>query len=321
MPLYPNQPTGYPDWYSTSGYGPSSQQQQPQQHDTNAAFAASQAAEDARRWDQEVERVRQALAQSAGWDREKKTLELADAEKGRANAWKIAELSAQTSRYGTDRNAEVQLAQLKETQRQFDQNHGLEMQKFGLEEKKYGLNVADSYANYAQTADQAFAMNDFKDAMGRVGQGLSPSMVGSNGATPHAKTWEDFAALSGFSSLPVVQQGQAANQPFAEGPAGMAQQGGAGAGAGSADPRIKAMKAVADAMPPSDSVGHDEQDWAGLDAIKNLWFARKPGQVERLGQARRQIGMAGLKRLGFDPNLVEQDRIRAGVGQGSVSSA
>lgn len=268
--------------------------------------------DDTRKWDQLVAEIKQALAVSSGWDREKKQLELEDAEKGRQNAYRIAELNDRTARYGIDERSRLELAQLKQNQKQFDATHGLELQKFGL-------NVADSFTKWSQTPDMIWAHKDFTGALGKtLGQyGVSPTSGPMDG--PRAKTWEDFAALSGYQDMPAVQAGQSSGgvtRPVEAGGAGA----GAGAGGGT-DQRIKAMRAVADAMPPSDTDGADPQDWQALRAIESLYFARKPGSVESLGAPRRKTAQAGLARLGHDPATVESDYTRAGVGQGRARAA
>lgn len=241
-----------------------------------------------RRWDIYTKAISDAYAASSGWTRTQLEAQMDDAKKGRENAYKIAELSANTSRYGTDRNYDVQMAQLRQNQVQFEQNHGLEMAK--------------AYTQYASTPDQVFAMNDFKSALGRVGQGFSPAPMAEQGS-PKAKTYEDFAALTNYKS---------------GGGGGRASASGGGA---TTDARLKAMKAVSDAMPPSDGQGHDEQDWAAIDAIKQLYFAGRPGEVERLGAPRRKIAQAGLARAGYDVASVENQRMRGLPGQGSVRAA
>src|SRR5690349_14988813 len=98
IPQYPNtapgQPTinwgamaGAPTWSAhgaQAGAMPSSSGGDPQA--------------DARRWDAYVQQIQQALQASAGFERVKLQKQYEDAEKGRENAYKIAQLSAETSR-------------------------------------------------------------------------------------------------------------------------------------------------------------------------------------------------------------------------------
>lgn len=250
-------------------------------------------------WNAYLAQIQAALQASSGWERTKFEAQLADAQKGRDNAVRIAELQAKTSRYGTDQNTAVQLAQLRQNQQQFDANHGLE--------------VAKAYTAYSQTPDMMFARNDFVNALGRTGQGLSPAPVMSQG-TPQAKNWQDFAVLSGY--------GNATTKAGASGGGAQAkQQSGGGSGGGGTDPRHKAVKAVMDAIPPSDTAGHDDQDYEALNAIRSLYAAGMPGSVERLGASRQKIANAGLARMGYDANLVNEDYKRGLPGQQSVRAA
>jgi len=239
-------------------------------------------------WDQYVNAIKAALAASSGFQRMQLQAQLDDAEKGRANAYKIAQLSAETSRYGVDVNARLRMAELKQQQAQFEATHGLDLAK--------------AYTQFASTPDMMFARNDFINALGRVGQGGFPQDVTTEGQ-PHAKTWEDFQAI--------------ANLGTGKGGGGGGGGGGAAAGGGTADPRMTAANAVMKAIPPSDGAGHDDQDWAALSAIQALYSAGKPGSVARLGAARGKIALAGLARLGYDPATVLEDYTRAGVGQQS----
>ncbi len=246
--------------------------------------ASAGAAEQAAAWERYIAIITKAMETASGFQLKQLEAQRDDALKGRENALTIARLSASTSRYGTDQQTMLQLRQLEQQQSQFQANHGLELAK--------------TYAQFASTPDQAFAMNDFKSALGRVSQGYSPAPMASQGA-PKAKTWEDFAALSQYG-------GGGKNT---------------GDGGGSGDTRNKAIKAVTEAMPPSDGAGHDDQDWAALSAISALYQAGLPGSVERLGAPRRKIAQAGLARAGYDPAAVEYERMRGLPGQQSARLA
>lgn len=250
------------------------------------------------KWDEYIATIKAALAASSGWNERQLAAQLADAEKARANAMEIARLNAQTSRYGTNVNAMVQLRQLEQQQRQFEANHGLE--------------IAKAYTQYASTPDLMWAHRDFTSALANVGQGRSPQSVASQPA-PRAKTWQDFAALAGYGGNSAVAAGAGGGQA-------QMMAGGAG-GAGGADPRLKAMKAIGDAIPPSDTPGNDDQDWAAINAIANLYFAGRPGEVERLGRQRRKTTMAGLARASYDPLLVEEERVRGLPNRGNPRAA
>jgi len=243
---------------------------------------------------------------------EKKQIEarIEDMVQGRANAIKIAQLTADTSRYGTDVGRQTRLDELTQNQRQFDSTHALDLQKFGLD-------YAKAYTDYARTPDMRWSANDFDTAVANIRGGGGPVSARAQ-AAPTPKSWESFAALQGFNT-PVVRAGAGGGQAYGGGGGAGASAGGAGAGA--PDLRLKAMQAVGAAMPPSDGTGHDSQDWAALDALKSLYFSGRPGEVEKLGAPRRKIAQAGLARLGYDPALVESDRQRGLPGQQSVRRA
>ena len=215
-----------------------------------------------------------------------------DAEKALKNAMQIAQLTAETSRYGTDVASRDRLAALEVNQEQFRANHALDQQKFGLD-------VAKTYTQFASTYDDLFALQDLKGAIGSIGAGQGVAPLGSQGQ-PHAKNWNDFYALTGYGS------------PMAG--AGAAQ----GGGSTGTDPRVTAANAVMKALPPSQTAGNDPQDWNAINAITSLYFGAKPGEVEKLGQERQKAAQGGLARAGFNPRLVDEERKRSLPGQGSV---
>lgn len=235
-----------------------------------------------------------------------------DAEKALQNARTIAQLTNETSRYGTDVQRRTQLDQLQQNQRQFDATHGLEMQKFGLDQNRFGLDVAKAYTDYASGPDTLFMLNDFQQGLASAGVGEGPQPYGA-GAAPQARGWEDFAALAGFGNLPAVQARQSNGGPVM---ASAAAQSGGGS-----DPRIKAARSIIDAMPPSNGQGHDDNNFAALDAIEAVFRAARPGTYERLRPGQKKAFAAGLSRRGYyAPDAIE-DMQRAGIGQGSVRAA
>ena len=255
-------------------------------------------------WDAKVKEVTDALAKASGWEREKLRLELEDALKGRENAYKIAELQSNTSRYGTDKNYDAQMARLTEDSRQFDLNHGLDRDRLQLDVVKTGV-------DYLSTPDRAFMYGDLQEGLGRAGLGLGPQPYGTNGQ-PHMKTWEDFAALSGFGANPAVQAGQSGATMAATG-AGAAPPGGGG------DPRVKAATGILKAIPISDGQGMDDDDFAALNAIENVFRASKPGSYERMRPGQQAMFRAGLGRLGYwGPDALKQMRRNAPGQQASA---
>ena len=252
-------------------------------------------------YDAYIGTLTQAWQESSGLQRKQIEAQIEDAKKGRENALQIAQMQDATSRYGTDVASRDRMAQLYQTQEQFNATHGLELAK--------------AYTQFSSSPDMMFARNDFVNAVGRVGQGLGPRNVMSQG-TPHANTWQDFAALSGYNT-PAVQAGRSQG-----GGGGSPQMNASGGGSGSGtDQRTSAVNAIMKAMPPSDDDGYDGQDWEALNAIRSLYAARRPGSVARLGKERQKIANAGLARMGYDPNLVNEDYRRTLPGNQSVRRA
>ncbi len=355
LPQYPGLPVGAPtiNWgamstsptWNVHGAQAGGDPRAPHLANLATAFdaAASNAQAEKARWDQYVKTIQDALQASAGFERTKLQKQYEDAEKGRQNAYKIADLQAQTSRYGVDRQTETELARLRENQRQFDNNHNLEMQKFGLDRERFGferekfgkefgleeqrfgldkdrfgLDYANAYTNFAQTSDNPWLLKDFEGAVGRVGLGQGVQPISTQANQPRAKTWEDFAAISGYATLPGVQAGRTSTAEPAmagSGPGAMAQEQSINNGP---DKQLKAMRAVAEAMPPSATPGMDDSDWAAINAYKSLYFAGRPGEIARLGKERNKIGMNGLRRAGYNPALLEEDYTRGLPGQGSA---
>lgn len=234
-------------------------------------------------WDNYIRILTAAWAESAGVERQKLAAQIEDARLGRENALEIARLQAQTSRYGTNAQTMTRLAELRQNDRQFAASHGLE--------------IAKAVTAYEQTPDQMFAKQDLMNNLARVGAGYTPAPM-AEGGKPRAKTWEDFQALTNI------------------GAGGGGGKGASGGGGAMADPRMKAIKSISDALPPSDDDGHDSQDWAALRAIESVYLSGNPA-YQKLGSARQKIASAGMARLGYDPILAEQDRRRALPGQGN----
>lgn len=242
--------------------------------------------------------VERALTEQNAFNKLQLERQREDAEKALANAMNIAKLQAETSRYGTDQQTRVALARMQQDDAQFQANHG--------------LNIAKAYTEYASTPDRLFMLNDLTEGLNRVGQGLGVQPYGSNG-TPQPKTWESFAALSGFGNMPAVQAGGG----------GMPSGGGGNqaAAGGGGDPRQKAEMAILKAIPPSDGYGNSRDDFAALAAIENVRRASKPGSYERLRPGQQAAFRGGLSRLGlYAPDVIEDMR-RSGIGQGSARQA
>jgi hypothetical protein len=298
-----------------------------------------------------------------------------DAQAGRANAYKIAKLQADVSRYGIDMQRKTALDQLKENARQFDASHALEMERFafdkekfgkefGLEEKKFGLNYADTATEYLSSPDRFAQGMDFRlmadrALIGANGGGETPQgpQPYGSGVTFTPKTEQDFAVLAGYGRTP--QEGQplapaassgwfpgAGAVPSSPAPSGPSspQMGGqtpAPAGTGDADmryalegpsawtpgpggpprsddgqvginpvngdgtprpapdPRVKVIKQLFDAMPPSQTPGYDENDLAVMEAAKALMGTNlQPGTLQRMRPDQKKIYGSFIRRSG-----------------------
>lgn len=337
---YANTQTGQNDINYSGGYGSdsSSSYSGGSQYDT-VQGAQTQAASYQKIMDEINAKISQLQGslnsindEQSKFERDKLKAQYDDAQKGRDNAYEIAKLNGANQRYGYDQQRQTEIDKLKQDQNQYDQTHALDL-------KKYGLEVAKAYTSYASTPDQVWALNDFKSALSNVGQGLTPQSSATE-PTAHAKTWQDFAALSGYDTTGDTTTGSTSTGTNSSGgttytasgsgtdgsgyTAADTASGGTsstGDSSGGTDQRQTAISAVVKAMPASESQGHDDQDWAALNAIKSLYFAGKPGSVERLGAARRKTAQSGLARAGYDPNLVEEDYTKAGVGQGAARAA
>jgi hypothetical protein len=307
-------------------------------------------------WDAYTSDLQDALSESAGWEREKLSAQLKDAEAGRANAYKIASLQAKTQRYGIDQNTMVELKKLTETQRQFDANHALDMQRFGLEQQKFGLSYAQAATDYLSTPDRYAQGMDFRAMADRALTGASgggetrqgPQPYGT-GVTFQPKTEQDFAVLASYGQpgstgnassawspqrtgvaapfAPLVQtptgadptqahisSGDTAGQPVSAQPTND--------GSTPPDPRVKALKGIIDAVPPSSGPGHDDNDIAVMQAAQALYSTNlQPGTLEAMRPDQRAIYSSFVKRSGRSWNDYVDDYQRSAPGQRSVRAA
>lgn len=288
-------------------------------------------------YDDYISDIESSLSEASGSQQRALDAQLKSAKAAQKNAMEIAKLQASTSRYGIDVASKDRMRALLENARQFDAVHGLDIQKFDESKRQFGLthglDVAKAYTQYASTPDMMFARNDFVSALGRVGQGLGPDRAIDRTPGPRAKTWQDFAALAQYPGPGGAQSTQGAPGAPASGTGAGPEAAGGGTVSGGGmvqgpdgswgpapapDPRLKAMRAVTEALPPSQAGGADDNDWAAINAITSLYKAGHPGSVARLGPARQKIALAGLARAGYDPGLVQEEYDRGLPGQGSV---
>ena len=280
---------------------PSTNTQQSGSYDANAAIARYQA---------ELQRIQALLQQmgeaNAGWEREKLEAQREDAKRALENAYKIAELQAQTSRYGIDQQTRVALKQLEENQRQFDRNHE-------LEQRKLGLTYAQTATEYLSTPDRYFQGANYLNMAGRVFANQSGS--GAAVGQPVPKTEQDFANLAAGGTGQQAYTGTS--------PADVAQRA-AGAGGAGADERVKALTGVIKALPPSQGAGLDNNDQAVMAAARALYSTNlNPGQYQRIASSptNRGITRSAISRLGDSPDEWEARQRRNQIGFGSSRAA
>jgi hypothetical protein len=339
-------------------------------------------------YDQLIANLGAAFQESSGFERQKLAAQIKDAGAARQNAMsiaklqastsiKVAQIGAQTQRYGIDVGRQNILDQLKENARQFDANHALDMERFGLDKQKHaetirefdvntgleqekiglqraGLNLdfAKTATDYLSSPDRYFQAGDYLNMASRAMNGLGNQPYGTWGTSgdtqvaPTPKTQADFAALAGYD-LSGTSGAPAAGTPAAAAPApapaaapaadgtpapaaapaatpgaAMPQVPGAvPANATANDPRLKALQAMFNAVPPSGDYGLNDDDWAVLNAAKSLMAARRPGTWERMRPGQQALTVSAGRRLGADPNDVIANLQSANLGQGSVRAA
>lgn len=258
-------------------------------------------------WDRYIAYLQEALQASSGYQRMVLEKQYEDAERGRQNAYKIARLQAETSRYGTDVNREVELARLKENARQFDANHGLEMQKLGLD-------YARTATDYLSTPDRYFQAGNYLNFASRVLAGQPGAAPYGSVGTPTPKTSQDFAILAG-GGIPGTGQGGSAQD--------VANRAASAGGAG-ADDRVRAVQALTKALPPSAGDGLDPTDFAVLGAVHQLYNRNLTPQQYLTIEANpdlKAMTASGGRRLGYNPDQWEAQQRRNLPGQGSVRAA
>lgn len=252
-----------------------------------------------RRWDEHVATLEKAANEGTEFDRAARLRQLEDVKEGRDNAYKIAQLSNSTSRYGTDVQAKQQMADLKERQRQYDLTHGLDLERIGLDRAK-------TATDYLSTPDRYVQAGDFLDLSGQVMAGGGGASYQGGRAQP--KTMQDFAVLQSGGN-----PGRQIGQP------------GAGGAGGGTDPRVKAATDLMKQYGPSDGYGHDQNSYAVLDAAKQIFAlpSLTPGQQKSIRsspQYQQMLSSAG-GRLGENVAEWQYQNKRSLPGQGSVRAA
>jgi hypothetical protein len=313
----------------------------------------------AQEWDNYTAQVGAALQASSGLEREKLAAQMKDAQAGRENAYKIAKLQADTQRYGYDTARQTALDQLKENARQFDASHALEKQKFGLDYAKTATDYLSTPDRYAQGIDfqrmvgrvlnnqggpepygtgvtfQPKTEQDFA-ALANYGQdGSTPAGVDAGWTPPRADAPMEspklVTTLPGGTAAPSAPMDpRLTTQPVSEwggggGVADTASPGGlapTGNEQTTPDPRVKALKGILDAVPPSATPGHDNNDMAVMAAAQALYSTNlQPGALQRMRPDQQAILGSFIKRSGRSLNDWKADYDSYQPGQQSVRRA
>lgn len=260
----------------------------------------AQWAEYMRRWDAYAKAVGDAYTASSGFEREKLARQYEEAQKGRDQAAQLANLTAQTSRYGADLQRQSQIDQLKQSQRQFDATHALDVQRLGLDRAK-------TATDYLSTPDRYAQASRYLNLSSRVLAG-QPGVGSYDPSVARPKTEADFAVLqAGGNPDRQVDPSQAA----------------AGGGSG-ADARVRAIQGLLKASPPSTGAGLDNNDYAVLQATKHIMSLNlTPQQQAQINASPEYKAMLGseARSQGQNPDEWWQSQQRSLPGQRSARLA
>jgi hypothetical protein len=275
--------TGQPGDPTSSAY--------PAYSETNPPFT-NPSAWTSQQWNAYISKITlEAQTASSGFERWKARMQLEDAQKGRDNEAALQQMRNDASKYGTDIQRQTAIDQLAENARQYDLNHGLEMQKLGLSR-------AQTATDYLSTPDRYIEGASFLDLSGRV---LSGGGYAQPAGDPQMKTMADYQALeNGGNPGRQVSSAQV--------------------GGNAADPRVKALKAVIDAAPPSADPGLDNNGYAVLQAAKHIYSMnltpQQQAQIKGDKQYQQMLASAG-GRAGYNPDQWWQKQQQSLPGQSS----
>lgn len=283
-------------------------------------------------WDAYIATVKQAYAASSGFERIKLKAQLDDAEAGRQNSYRIAQLQSDTSRYGVDVGRQNTLDELKQRDKEFTANHELDLKKFGVTEgeltgvyngqptlaaRRDQLTEAQLIAQQRSQPNRLFQTMDLEQALGSIRAGRPATSMTRTGVS----------AIDGLSS-------DYTGNPYLTGyraPTGNGASPDTGAGQQATtapDPRAKALRAVMDALPPSETEGLDPTGVAALNAAYHIYRAPgkvAPGSIERLGPTQQATFQSAGDRLQGTTGLSYDDFMaqykRNAPGQQSVRAA
>jgi hypothetical protein len=274
-------------------------------------MSAEDAAEMVRRYDAYVEDLKQTADESSGFARMVALRQLDNAVKGREVQREIAQIQDRSSRYGVDVASRDRLRQLKEQARQFDANHGLELQKFALQR-------AETATNFLATPDRFAQSGNFLALSGRVAANQAGAGTYGTAVQPRGNTMQDFAVLESGQN-PYANRGSAVDAATGGGAGSTPAAGGAGA-----DARQKALKTIVSNYVPSQGVGLSPDDYAVLGAshaIMNMNL--NPQQQATIGSNKEYQSILGsnMKNLGQNPDAWWQRQQQSLPGQRSARLA
>lgn len=290
---------------------------------------------------QQIDQLGTSLTANSGYSRWALEQQYADAQKGRDNALALEQARDQTTRYGADlqdqqsKNAlNEKIQELQQNAQQFEQNHQLSEQQFaegqrqfnvtsGQAQENIGLNRANTETQYLSSPDRALQADQYLNLSGRILAGQPGAAPAAVSGTPTPNTEAGFAALQAGGAPATGGQSATAGASTDTSPAGVAARA-AGAGGAGADGRVKALKAVIDAAPPSTQPGLNDNDNAVLAAARALYSTNLNPQ--QFAAIQSDPGTAGVNKsaqgmLGIDnDSWIAQNR-RNGIGQSSSMAA
>ncbi len=361
IPQLPNQPAGSPDWYTIMGNGDQSTAymgaagapqgyfgapyQQPQSQQGTPGVPGNPGAGSRVVWgatgpiyfpantqqsdidaylkhqDDYIQQMTGLLQGSTGLERDKLQAQIDDAKANRDATAKNAQLVADTSRYGTDQQRKTALDQLNENARQFNANHGLEMQKLGLD-------YANTATQYLSTPDKYFQGQNYVNMAGRALGRQAPQYGTNLGGQPTPKTMGDFAVLAGYpqpsGGVTAAPDGSASGGSPSPNGNGMTTTNSTGTPAIQQDPRVNAITGLIKALPPSEEMGYNPNDYAVLQAVHSLYSSGNrlaPGTLKTMSPENKAITESGIARLGGDAQSWEQQLTRQDPGNRAASAA
>lgn len=239
-------------------------------------------------WDRYIATIKEAMTASSGFERYKLQAQLDDAEKGRDNAYKIAQLEGDNQRYGYDQQRQTAIDQLKENARQYDKTHELDVKKQDLSEAQY---ISDERSK----ANRLFQTMDLEQALGSIRSGNRATTSTNVSAIDGLSTdYTDNPYLSNSGGSSGSSGSSGGTTYTASGTGGSATT----SATSTADPRTKAAQAVMKALPPSETEGLDATAVAALNAVYSLYQSPlRQGTLESLSPTQKATLESGSDRI------------------------